>query len=64
MNEAAAQPDDQLHSLGGKEGVTEDRVRLLPDPVNTTGPLDEANDGPGEVVINDSRTVLEVLPLG
>jgi hypothetical protein len=38
-----------------------DGVRLLADPVHAAGALDEADDGPGEVVVDDPCGILKVL---
>ena len=40
------------------------RVRLLADPVNTPGPLDQTNDRPGQIEIDHNRAILKVLPFG
>ena len=56
-----AELDDAFHAVGGQEGVAEDLVRFLPDAVYSAGPLDQADDGPGEVVVDDDGAVLEVL---
>ena len=47
----------------GKEGVAENLFRLLPDSVDAARTLDEADDGPGQVVVHDYVGVLEVLAL-
>ena len=35
--------------------------RLLPDAVDATGPLDQADDRPRQVVVDDDGAVLKVL---
>jgi hypothetical protein len=35
---------------------------LLTDAIHATRPLDQTNDGPGQVVVDDDGTVLHVLP--
>ena len=58
---AGAQPDQPFDSLGGEEGVAEDVLRLLANAVDAAGALDEADDGPGQVVVDDDGAVLKVL---
>ena len=53
-----AQFDDALNSLGGQERVTKYLLRLLPDAVDAARPLNETNDGPGQVVVHNDVTVL------
>ena len=38
-------------------------LRLLPDAVDAARPLNETDDGPGQVVVDDDMAVLEVLSL-
>ena len=45
------------------ERVAKNLVRLLADSVNTASPLNEADDGPGQVVVDDNVCVLKVLAL-
>ena len=56
-----AQVDDALDALGGKEGVAEYLLCLLSDAVHAARALDEADDGPRQVVVHDYVGVLEVL---
>ena len=58
---AGAQTDQILHPVGGQERIAEDLLGLLPDAVDTTGPLDEPDNGPGQIEVHDDRAVLEVL---
>ena len=58
---AGAQPDDALHAVGRQEGVAEDLLGLLPDAIHAARPLDQADDGPRQVVVDDDGAVLEVL---
>ena len=58
---AGAQPDQTFDALGRQERVAEDVLRLLANAVDAAGALDEADDGPGQVVVDDDGTVLEVL---
>src|ERR1700692_1965950 len=39
------------------------RICFLPNAVYTTGPLNQTDDRPRQVIIHDDGTVLEVLPL-
>ncbi len=57
------QLDDPLNPLGRQEGITDDLVGLLADPVDAAGSLDQTDDGPGKVVIDDDRPILKVLAL-
>ena len=67
LPQTAADPspevDDALNSFGGEERVAEDLFGGLADAVNPARPLDEADDGPRQVEIDDYGTVLEVLAL-
>ena len=58
---ARAQADDALDAIGRQEGVAEDGVGLLADAVHAAGALDQADDGPGQIVVDDDGAVLEVL---
>ena len=58
---AGAQPDQAFDALGGEERVAEDVLRLLANAVDAAGALDEADDGPGQVEVDDDGAVLEVL---
>ena len=58
---AGAQADDAFDAVGGEERVAEDLLRLLPDTIHATGPLDESNDGPRQVIVDDDGAVLKVL---
>ena len=46
----------------GTERVAEDLSRLLANPVNAASALDQANDRPRQIVVDDDRGVLQVLP--
>ena len=63
LPDAAAQADDPLDAISRQERVAEDLLGLLPDAVHAAGALDQPNDRPRQVVIDDDRAVLEVLPL-
>ena len=52
---------DSLDAVGRQERVAEDLLGLLADAVDAAGSLDEPDDGPGQVVVDDDRAVLEVL---
>ena len=62
--DAAAQADDALDAVGREEGVGEDLLGPLADPVDAAHPLDEPDDRPGQIVVDDDAGVLEVLALG
>ena len=59
---AGAQADDALDAVGRQEGVAEDRLGLLADAVDAAGPLDQADDGPGQVVVDDDRASCRFWP--
>ena len=42
----ATEIDDPLDAIGNEEGVTHDRGALLPNPIHSARPLDEADDRP------------------
>ena len=63
LPDTGSQPDDPFDPICRKERVTEDFVGLLADTVHATGTLDQTNDGPGKVVVDDDRRILEVLAL-
>ena len=56
-----AQADEALDTLGRQEGVAEDLFRLLADAVHAAGALNEADDGPRQVIVHDDGRILEVL---
>ena len=64
MAHAGAQLDEALDAIGGNEGVAENLVRLLPDAVHAARPLDQPDDGPGQVVVHDDVGILKVLAFG
>ena len=51
-----------VHSVRGQEGIAQNVVRLLPDAVHAAGSLNQADNGPRQVVIHDDGAVLKVLP--
>ena len=53
--------DDGFKSVGGEKAVAEDFGGLLADAVDAAGALDETDDRPREVVVDDDGAVLEVL---
>ena len=61
--DAVAEVDDALNAVGGQEGVAENLFGLLPDAVDAASALDESDDGPGQIVVDDDGAVLEVLAL-
>jgi hypothetical protein len=64
LPDASAQPDETLHAIGRHEGIAEDGVGLLADAVHAARALDQADDGPGQVVVDDDVRVLQVLAFG
>ena len=61
--QAVAEADHLVDALLGKERVAVHLGRLLPDAVHAARALDEADDGPGEVVVHHDVGVLQVLAL-
>jgi len=59
---AGTQPNDALDALGRQERVTQDDFGLLADAVDPTRALDQPNDRPREVKVDDHGAVLQVLP--
>jgi len=47
-----------------KERVQEDFLGLLTNTVNAPCTLDQSDDGPREVIVNDDVAILEVLAFG
>ena len=43
--------------------MAQNLLRLLPDAVHPTCPLNDSDDGPGQVVVHDNMAVLKVLTL-
>ena len=61
LSDTGAQTDNSFHAVGGEEAVAEDAVGFLSNTVHTAGTLDEADDGPREVVVDNDGRVLEIL---
>ncbi|MEP6548988.1 MAG: hypothetical protein ABJD53_16140 [Gammaproteobacteria bacterium] len=53
-----AKADDALHAVSGQERIAIDRVGLLPDAVNTAGALNQPDDRPRQIEIDDSGAML------
>ena len=64
MDEALAELDDLLDALGGEKGIAVNFLGFLADAIDATRALDQADDGPRKVVIDDAGGILEVLALG
>jgi hypothetical protein len=45
--------DEAFDAIRRDEGVAKNLVRLLADTINTAGALDQTDDGPGQVVVDD-----------
>ena len=54
---------DLLFDLLVGDQVDVDRVGLLPDAIDAAGALDDPDDGPRQVVVDDDVAVLKVLSL-
>ena len=55
--------DDSLDAIGWQERVAVNLVRVLSDAVHTAGTLNQPDDGPRQVVVDDNSAVLKVLAL-
>ena len=58
-----AQADEVLNAISRQKRVAEDFLRLLANAVDAACPLNEPDDGPGEVEVDDDGAVLKVLAL-
>ena len=61
LADSGAKADEPFHALGGEERIAEDFVGFLADAIYPPGALDEADDGPGQVVVHDDGAVLQIL---
>ena len=59
--DAGTQENKAFDAFCGQEGVAEDLLGFLTDAVTPSGTLHEANNRPGQVVVYDDRTVLQIL---
>ena len=62
LADTRTQAKNPLDALGWQEGVDEDLLGLLADAIHPASPLDEANDRPRQVIVDDYGAVLKVLP--
>ena len=58
-----AEPNDSLNSVSRHEGIAQQLLRLLADSIYSAGALNQPDDRPRQVVVDDDRTVLKVLAL-
>jgi hypothetical protein len=58
-----AEADDLFDAIARQEGIALNFFGSLTDAVHTASALDESDDGPRQVIVNDDRAVLEV-PVG
>ncbi|OQC24336.1 MAG: hypothetical protein BWX70_02639 [Verrucomicrobia bacterium ADurb.Bin070] len=63
MPHAGAEADYALDAIRRQERITEDGVGLLADTVDAARALDEPDDGPGQIEVDDDGAVLEILAL-
>src|ERR1022692_873111 len=56
LKHALAQADDPLYALGREEGIAEDVPRLLPNAVDAPCALDEPDNRPRQVEVDDNRS--------
>ena len=61
LPDAGTQADDPFDAIGRQKRVAEDGLGLLADAVHTASPLDQADDGPGQVIVDHDRCILQVL---
>ena len=59
---ARAQANDAIDAVGRQERIAENILRLLTDAVDAAGALNQPDDRPGQIVVDDDRGVLKVLP--
>ena len=59
--QALAQLDNLFHTVGREEGIADDVVALLSDTVHTSGSLNESDNRPWQVVVDDDMRILQVL---
>ncbi len=61
LADTGTKPDQLFNAFGGQEGIAENPFGFLPDAVHPAGTLDQADNGPGKIKIDDDGTVLKVL---
>ena len=59
--QALAQLDNLFYTIGREEGIADDVVALLSDTVHTSGSLNESDNRPWQVVVDDDMRILQVL---
>ena len=59
----SAKPDQAFDPIGRQKGIAQNVPRLLADAVHAPGPLNQADNGPRQIVIYDYGAVLQILPL-
>ena len=63
MAHPSPQLNDALDAIGGEERIAENLVGVLANTINTTHSLDQADNGPRQIVVHDDCAVLQVLSL-
>src|SRR5262249_45043691 len=63
LADSRSEANNALHAVCREKRVAANDLRLLTDAVHTPGSLNEPNDGPRQIVVNDDSAVLKVLPL-
>ena len=61
LADARAESNEPFHAIGRQERITKYLFGLLTDAIYTTGALNEADDGPWQIVVHDDCTILEIL---
>ena len=54
LQKTLAKIDDLIDALGRHEGIALDRFGFLTDPIDATGALDETDDRPRQVIVDDT----------
>ena len=59
--QTAAKIDDAFNSVFRQEGITENVFGNLSDTVDASGPLDQSDNGPRQIVVDDDMRILKIL---
>jgi len=62
LADAFAKTDDAFNTLGWHEGIAQDLFGFLPDTIHTACTLNETDNGPRHVEVDDNGGILQILP--